>query len=147
MCSTQYTNVILKFDSGSVEPVAGETLTGATSAATGTVSEVELVSGTWAAGTAAGYGYDDNGNSVDDGGFVFTDNELINGSTGGDDILTADGKGYEVGYGILYPQCDMTKAEDGKWYCLWHYRMHFDPQWRDEAVIDVSGEAEERNQS
>ncbi len=146
MCGPKWTNVILKFDSGTVLPVTGETLTGETSAATGTVASVELVSGAWASGTAAGYVTMTTASPVDDGGFVFSNNELMDGSTGGIDILTADGQGYQVTYGILYPQCDMVKADDGSWYCIWHYRMNFDPQWRDEVVFDTSAEDEGRNQ-
>lgn len=44
----------IAFTSGSREPVAGDTITGATSAATGFVESVTLSSGSWAAGTAAG---------------------------------------------------------------------------------------------
>lgn len=44
----------LTFTSGSREPVAGETVTGATSSATGFVESVTLTSGTWSGGDAAG---------------------------------------------------------------------------------------------
>lgn len=40
---------------GTVEIVAGNTITGATSQATAVIEEVLLYSGTWAAGTAAGF--------------------------------------------------------------------------------------------
>jgi len=42
------------FTSGSREPVAGETITGATSTATGYVESVALTGGTWTGGNAAG---------------------------------------------------------------------------------------------
>lgn len=44
----------LPFDTGSVEPVKGEVLTGATSGAVGTAIQAVVTSGSWAAGTAAG---------------------------------------------------------------------------------------------
>jgi hypothetical protein len=46
---------ILPFDAGSKEIKVGDTIKGGTSAATGIVTAVEINSGTWAAGTAAGY--------------------------------------------------------------------------------------------
>ncbi len=45
----------LDFTSGSTEIEAGDTITGATSAATATVGKVVVTSGTWGAGDAAGY--------------------------------------------------------------------------------------------
>jgi len=47
----------MAFDSGSYEPQPGDTITGATSAATGYVESVTLSSGTWAGGDAAGIIY------------------------------------------------------------------------------------------
>jgi hypothetical protein len=44
----------IAFTSGSREPVAGDTFTGATSDATGVVESVTVSSGSWAAGNAAG---------------------------------------------------------------------------------------------
>lgn len=44
----------IAYTSGSREPAAGDTITGATSAATGLVESVTLTSGSWAGGTAAG---------------------------------------------------------------------------------------------
>jgi hypothetical protein len=45
---------VLPFDAGSKEIKVGDTIKGATSGATGIVTAVEVQSGTWAAGTAAG---------------------------------------------------------------------------------------------
>lgn len=45
----------LPFDAGAKEIKVGDVIKGVTSAATGVVAEVCLLSGTWAAGTAAGY--------------------------------------------------------------------------------------------
>jgi hypothetical protein len=46
---------ILPFDAGSKEIQVGDTVKGASSSATGIVTCVSITSGTWAAGTAAGY--------------------------------------------------------------------------------------------
>lgn len=46
--------MVISFTTGAHEPVAGETITGNTSAATGVVDTVTVTSGTWGGGTAAG---------------------------------------------------------------------------------------------
>jgi len=46
---------VLPFDAGAYELKVGDTIKGATSGATGIVTGVEVNTGTWAAGTAAGY--------------------------------------------------------------------------------------------
>ena len=47
LCGGSKTLVEVQFDSGSIEPTVGETITGATSGATGVVSSVDLISGAW----------------------------------------------------------------------------------------------------
>lgn len=75
----------LDFDSGSVEPQVGETLTGATSGAVGKVISVTVTGGTWGGGNAEG--------SIELGAVTgtFQDNENIDGSVGGANMLTVDG--------------------------------------------------------
>jgi len=75
----------LNFDSGSVEPQVGETLTGATSGAVGKVISVTVTGGTWGGGNAAG--------SIELGAVTgtFQDNENVDGSVGGANMLTVDG--------------------------------------------------------
>lgn len=51
---TIYQQATLAFNTGTVEIVAGETITGGVSGATGVVTGVTLTSGTWGGGTAAG---------------------------------------------------------------------------------------------
>lgn len=46
---------VVPFDAGATEIKVGDTIKGGTSAATGIVTQVTVESGTWAAGTAAGY--------------------------------------------------------------------------------------------
>jgi len=74
----------LLFDSGSVEPQIGETLTGATSGAVGKVISVTVTSGSWGGGDAAG--------SIELGACDgrFNDNEDVNGSVGGANMLTVN---------------------------------------------------------
>lgn len=74
----------MTFDSGSVEPQVNEILTGATSAATAKVFSVDRTGGTWG-GTNA------NGTiELRDCSGCFNDNEDINGSVGGANMLTVD---------------------------------------------------------
>ena len=75
----------LDFDSGSVVPVVGETLTGATSSATGKVIWVNVSGGTWGGGDAAGTVY-----LGDCSTGCFNDDELITGSVGGVNIMTVN---------------------------------------------------------
>ncbi|MHA1613320.1 MAG: carbohydrate binding domain-containing protein [Candidatus Thorarchaeota archaeon] len=74
----------LNFDSGSVEPQVGETLTGATSGAVGKVISVTVTGGTWGGGNAEG--------SIELGACAgrFNDNEDVNGSVGGANMLTVN---------------------------------------------------------
>lgn len=76
----------LRFDSGSVAFTAGEILSGDTSNADGRVHHWVVESGTWAGGDAAGIVYFSDMDSTD-----FQNNEALNGSTGGNNIATADG--------------------------------------------------------
>lgn len=126
----------LLFDSGSVEPQASETLTGDSSSDTAVVSSVTLDSGSYAGGDAAGCIEFSSAAGVDDDGWVFTDNETVSGSTGGSNILTANGKGSRHKYGRLYPESEMIER-DGKWYCNSHYHWYYGVRdWAD-SKIDI----------
>ena len=109
----------LQFDSGSVLPVAGETLTGATSADTGVVVSVALESGTWAGGDAVGTVLMSSPAGEGDDGACFADNETVNGSTGGTNILTANNDGIIKTEGMPYPE-GQTGIFEGKRYCTTH---------------------------
>jgi hypothetical protein len=119
-CGDNAVTYALDFDSGSVAPIAGETLTGATSGDTAVVVSVNVESGSWAGGDAAGVIELSSGTGVDDDGYIFQDNEEINGGTGGNNMLTANGKGSKHGYGRLYPETLLIER-DGKRYCNDHY--------------------------
>ena len=128
----------LRFDSGSVEPTVGETFTGADSAHTGVVVEVEaLLSGTWAGGDAAGYLTLDTLSGDDsEQGTIFEDNEAINGSTAGDNCLTANGDGIVKVWAVMYPKRMLTKFR-GFWYCPEHYQFRAWPILRDEETLVI----------
>ena len=140
-CGTELLTCELKYDSGSVEPQEDETLTGATSGNTGVVTEVEdPITGTWAGGDAAGYltvktpsGYDSEQLTM------FEDNELINGSTAGDNCLTCDGEGQIHMNALYYPKRLMTKYE-GRWMCVWHYKWKSRLEELDKQRILISEE-------
>jgi len=138
MCGGVTQWVTLTFDSGSGEPTEDETLTGATSAATGVVEEVILLTGSWAGGDAAGYVELSSPTGIDAETMqAFSDNELINGSTAGDNCMTADGDGNVKNTGILHPKGNMV-FKNGGWYCKWHYAMKYGDERLDEYRPDLS---------
>ena len=125
LCGGFFQQVEIRFDSGSVEPTEGETITGATSGDTGVVDEVVLESGTYAGGDAAGTISLNTATGVDSNGLWGTDDEALNGSTGGDDMMTLNDNGFQKSYGRLWPVSQMF-FRDGKWYCAGHYRFRFE---------------------
>ena len=132
-----YFRVWLKFDSCSVEPQEDEVLTGASSADYGTVTEVDLVTGSYAGGDATGFVYMKDVSGIIDM-LCFEDNEAINGSVGGADMMTADNEGVQTKYGFMHPLSNLVEAEDGKWYCRAHYPYVKRRDWMDESEIDTS---------
>ena len=151
LCTTYYGNdkwktCELKYDSGgTTAPVEDETLTGASSGHTGVVVEVETpISGTWAGGDATGYLTVDTlvGDDLEQG-TIFDDDEAINGSTAGDNCLTADGDGVVKVWAVMWPKSQMVKFR-GHWYCNEHHRFRAYPILRDEGKLIIT--EEERNQ-
>ncbi len=136
LCGPSYSHAEIMFVTGSVEPVVGEVLTGGTSAHYGTVVSVELESGSWAAGTADGRVELSGVSGFNEDRECFADGETITGSTAA--ALVADEPGWEQVYGILHPENEMTKAEDGYWYCSPHYESKFGGAAIDAAKIDVN---------
>ena len=127
----------IKFDQGTVEPAEDEILTGASSGDKGTVEEVELLSGSWAGGDAAGYITMTSPSGIDSDGHWGTDNEAVTGNAGAAVVL--DGEGTHKIYGLLYPEGDMVFA-DGAYYCRWHHAFRFIPKRRDENKIHINEE-------
>jgi len=106
----QYKRVEVKFTSGGTKEVKeDDTLTGAASTDYGTVTEVELLSGTWAGGDAAGYIEIENAVGVADRLWGSEDEVLKTDASS--NIATMDGYGYEKTYGIMYPLSYLTKYE------------------------------------
>lgn len=133
----KYTYAEIKFDSGSVEPTVGETLTGATSGNTGVVVDTEdLFSGTWVGGDAVGVVEVSSPTGMDDAGDIFEEDETITGSTGGADMMTVI-YGTEKSYGVMYPLSYLSKY-NGKWYCPGHLKAVMESDLRTETKIDTA---------
>lgn len=144
VCGTQAFNGLVYFDSGSIEPTVGETITGATSGSSGVLETVYLRSGTYAGGDAAGCleltsatGYERENYTM------FQDNEALNGSTSGADFCTAAGAGSVIINGVLYPQEDMVEYM-GQWYCRPHFEWKFGHEWKTD-YIHKTGEERKRS--
>jgi hypothetical protein len=139
LCTTKWNTCELKYDSGgTTELTVGETLTGADSGHTGVVVEVETpLSGTWAGGDAAGYLTVDTlvGDDYEQG-TIFEDDEAMNGSTAGDDCLTADGDGVVKIWAVMWPKRLLTKWR-GFWYCPEHAGFRRRPILRDEDKLYI----------
>jgi len=143
LCTTRWKTCELKYTSSgkTTVPVEDETLTGASSGHTGVVVEVETpLSGTWAGGDAAGYLTVDTlvGDDLEQG-TIFEDDEAINGSTAGDDCLTADGTGIVKVWAVMWPKSQMVKFR-GFWYCNEHAGFRMRPILRDEGKITITEE-------
>jgi hypothetical protein len=142
LCTTKWTTCELKYDSGgTTAPVEDETLTGASSGHTGVVVEVEdPISGTWAGGDAAGYLTVDTlvGDDLEQG-TIFEDDEAINGSTAGDNCLTADGTGIVKIWAVMWPKRMLVKWR-GHWYCPEHAGFRMRPILRDEDTPVITEE-------
>lgn len=140
LCGEPYLFVTLPFTDGSVEPTLGETLTGAESGATGVVNRVDLQSGSWAGGDAAGYVYlvDPTGYKMDQWECFYAA-ESVTGSTGGSGMLkvTSEANGILGRQGRIYPERD-TVVFRGRRYCLSHYHMVWDKRLLDEARVDIT---------
>jgi len=132
LCGKAYTRYELDFYSGSVEPTEdSEVLTGATSGATGTVGDVNLVGGSWAGGDAHGtIVFTATTGSAD-----FTVDETITGSIGGANIMTVRCS-TQRRHGRLYPARALILRE-GQYYCKAHYRYRFRPRDRDKQKIQI----------
>ena len=142
MCDSLRRRALVHFDSGSVLPTHGETVTGATSGDTMVLDRHVLISGTYAGGDAVGVlegttpsGYDDVLLEI------FSDNENLNGSVSGNNFATANHKGAVEVSGRLVPARDLIEYR-GKKYCRAHFEFKYGSQFRDEAVIDTSKEGD-----
>ena len=87
------------FDGGSSEIIVGETITGATSGATGTVTLVVVTGGTWGGGDAEGYIL------IESASGIFENNEEIDGSTSGNDAAEVDGDMSRITPKVIEKSC------------------------------------------
>lgn len=145
LCSPKLIQFELRFDQGSVEPVAGETLTGGSSTDTGVVATVTLgstrtelfvESGAWADGDASGFVVLESCTGVtddsDDGRHCFEDNEAVSGGSGA--TLVADDVAVEKVYMIPWPK-EMLYKYEGKFYCPYHYNFRVTKKEIDKAKL------------
>ena len=135
LCGTKRIKVLVHFDSGSVAPTTGETITGATSLDTAVVEGYTVYSGTVAGGDAAGVieantptGYDSVNLEI------FQNDEALNGSTSGNDFATVNKTGAVQISGRLVPESD-TIEYGGKRYCRQHFRFKFEQTWKEEMDV------------
>ena len=136
LCGTRRRKVLVHFDSGSVAPTVGETITGATSGDTAVVEGHTVVSGTVAGGDASGVIQGSTPTGYDDVNLeIFQNNEALNGSTSGADFATVMGIGAVQVSARLSP--DLIEYQ-GKKYCRQHFLFTFRHQWADEQQVDSS---------
>ena len=136
LCGRRLYRALVHFDSMSVAPTEGETVTGATSGDTGVLLNYVITSGTAAGGDAAGVlelttptGY---GNVLLE---IFSDNENLNGSTSGSNFATVNGTGAVQISGRLIPEKDLVEYR-GKTYCRPHFAFKFRREWENDADVD-----------
>jgi hypothetical protein len=137
ICGTVSYVSVLHFDSGSVVPTVGETVTGATTGDTGVIDSVTLSSGTYAGGDAIGVivlssvtGYNQ------DTLLVFQNDENLNGSTSGANFATVNGTMGVTRNGRVYPEW-MTIEYEGRRYCRDHFPWRYRREWQDDEKIDL----------
>jgi len=129
------------FDTGSHEPVVGETITGVSSGATGKVSKVVVTSGSWATSNAAGYilleGGSGNGSaftvgqnfrdpdsnvigvsrSIGDTLGEFSIGAAFDGSTGGADMMTCQSVGSALSLTRQLAETYANNIGSSRWGC------------------------------
>ncbi len=127
----------IKFKTGSTAPGGatgiGETLTGGTSLDTGVIETIELTSGAWVAGTAAGYITMTSPTGFNDSRHWGTDGETATSTT---KTMTLNGEGTEKADGIMYPESELVLYE-GRYYCRPHFQFRFSQKQRDGRRINL----------
>jgi len=138
ICGPVKLRAVVHFDSGSVAPTIGETVTGATSTDTGVIEFAQLTDGSYANGDAVGViiltsptGYDEYNLSI------FSDDEALNGSTAGNNFATAKGISGITKSGRLHPDWNLIEYRGVK-YCKRHYAFIFSQEWKDEEKINLN---------
>lgn len=136
LCGSKQVRALVHFDSGSVAPTEGETITGATSGDTMVSARYVLISGTFAGGDAIGIlegtsptGYDDVNLEI------FQNDEALNGSTSGDDFATVNKKGAIQISGRMVADSNLVEYQ-GKKYCRAHFRFKFKTDFYEDMKVD-----------
>ena len=138
LCGAKHSRVEFWYDSGSVEPTEDETLTGGTSGATGAVVTHTIHKGSFAGGDAEGTVEMDACTGISDRE-SFEADEVINGSVGGDDMMTTASVGSEKVYGRMYPEWAIVVYQ-GKKYCIEHFNYVTSKRYERDAEIDITEE-------
>lgn len=149
LCSAnKYKRVFLEFTSGSSEPSSGETLTGATSSASGVMADTKmyLYSGSWAGGDAAGCFELKNFSACDSYNRWGSDSENLN-STASNNVMTLKGYGHVKVYAMQYPDDALVEIDTGKYagkkLCVAHAAAYMKRQSMDDAEIDLEEDERE----
>jgi hypothetical protein len=143
VCGTDHQTIELQYITGSTEPSVDDVLAGATSGHGGIVVSVDLWSGTWAGGDAAGLielsspvGL--SSQTADSNPFTaFTLSENIDNSTTEDtSVMACHATNYGQGkqYGRFHPENSIIRYR-GKNYCPWHFNYRFEREWREEERL------------
>lgn len=144
MCGYNQYMATIDFTAGTVEPVAGETLTGALSGDTAIVDSVQLTSGTYAGGDAAGRILCITPTSWDRLQYsIFTPGESITGSTGGAGMLTVTNGDIRVN-SRLSAEAE-TVLVDGVRYCQYHYQLRWPKRLLAEYIPDADEQERTNN--
>jgi len=142
LCGTKRIRALVHYDSGSVLPTEGETVTGATSGDTMVLARCVLISGTYAGGDAVGVMEGTSPAGYDDGTLeIFTNDENLNGSTSGDNFATVNKIGAIQISGRLVPDSEIVEYQ-GKKYCRAHFLFKFRRDWQDDERIDTAPEGD-----
>ena len=143
LCGTEWRRILVPLESGSVEPQTDESITGASSGDTGVVVEYKLLSGSFAGGDAVGELMLKNATGVNVSGWWGTKSEALNGSVGGNDIMTLSWEGIEQVHGIKYPLSHMVKY-NGVWYCAPHAKFKQESDEKKKIELNVGDLESER---
>ena len=138
LCGAKHSRVEFWYNSGSDEHTEDETLTGATSGATGSVVGHTLHKGKFSSGDAEGTVELDACTGISDRE-SFESGEVISGNVGGRDMMTTASVGSEKVYGRLYPEWAIA-VHQGKKYCLPHYEYVTRNRDERDAEIDITEE-------
>jgi hypothetical protein len=133
---------VLYFDSGSTLPIKGETITGATTGDTGVVEKVYLTSGSWSGGDAEGVIILENPTGwTSEDHVMFDEDELLNGSTAGNNFSTVKHDSSVSVTGRKYPDGNLIE-EDGRKYCRDHYKYRYHFKHLDDKDQSIADESE-----